>query len=385
MGRIKRLYVFTVFVVVVITIYAFTGCKNLGKKQQIDISNYVDYSFSGYDGNGVINYSVDYDQLCDDLEDNKIKFDEDDVQGSIKVSINKTKNLSNGEEIEVELGIKRSLEENVHATFICEDIKITVSGLEERVSFDPFQYINVIYSGIAPEGSAIIERTGASPIDGIEYSIISDNQGKNLKNGDTIKVSASVPFDNFEDICLDAGFVLETTTKEYTVEGLDSYATSISQISTELIAELNKQSEDVFYSHTKWGSDETVDSFEYVGGYVLSIKDGLSVGYGESWNYYYMVYKVTVTNPGETFSYYYYVRYRDVITKTDGSSDIYDINEVDYPYGIYYPYSGSTSGAIIVRDNKYNYIGYIDISSLYNDEIRPQSQYYNIDNIIENN
>ena len=120
-------------------LFAMAGCQ-FGKKE-FDLSNYVDFNFEGYDGEGVMTYEVDYKGLMNDLEEAKVKFDKSDVKDSIKVEPEKTTGLSNGDEIKIELDIKSKLEKNVKATFICEDYEITVKGLEERKDFDPFAYV----------------------------------------------------------------------------------------------------------------------------------------------------------------------------------------------------------------------------------------------------
>ena len=365
------------FIATVGMLFAMAGCS-FGKKPEFDISSYIDFTFSGYDGEGVLTYTVDYDGLMDDLYDNKVKFDDDDVEGSIKVEPKKTTGLSNGDKVDVELDIKSKLEDNVKATFIYEDFEVKVTGLEERQTFDPFAYVKVVFTGISPKGTAKIEAEGNSPIQGITYTITSDNRGKNLKNGDVITVKAYKK--NLEKVCLDAGYVLAGETKEFTVEGLEEYATSLSQITDKMIDELKKQGEDTFKSSIKsWAKDSKLEACEYVGAYFLSIKDGAKSSYGH-YNYIYMIYNVRCSTTAGDFNYYFYVAFNDIVVKADGSNECYNILDVKYPTGSEYSKNAIKKGS----GSKARYvIGYEDVETLYNNAIRGESQYYNCENNVK--
>lgn len=356
-------------------LFAMAGCQ-FGKKE-FDLSNYVDFNFEGYDGEGVMTYEVDYKGLMNDLEEAKVKFDKSDVKDSIKVEPEKTTGLSNGDEIKIELDIKSKLEKNVKATFICEDYEITVKGLEERKDFDPFAYVKVIFSGVGPNGTATLEKDGNSPITNISYKITSDNRGKKLKNGDTVTVKASVS-GGLEKVCYDNGYKLTNDTKEYTVEGLDEYATSISQITPAMFDELKKQAEDTFKSSiASWAEDSKLDSVEYVGSYFLTVKDGANKS---KKNIIYTILHIHATTVAGEFDYYFYVAFNNVVVKADGSNNIYEITDVQYPTGSEYSSTAIKQGS---GKNKRYVIGYKDIDTLFNSVIRKNSQYYEIENNIQ--
>ena len=363
------------FVAAVGMLFLMASCS-FGKKPEFDISNYVEFEFSGYDGEGVLTYKVDYEGLMDDLYDAKIKFDDDDVEDSIKVEPEKTTALSNGDKIDVKLDVRSRLEENVKATFIYEDFEVKVEGLEERKTFDPFAYVKVVFSGIAPNGTAKIEAEGNSPIQGITYSITSDNRGKSLKNGDVITIKANKK--NLEKACLDAGYVLGSDTKEYTVEGLEEYATSMSQLTDKMIDELKKQGEDTFKTSIKnWVEDSKLDQCEYVGAYFLSLKDGAKKNH---FNYVYMIYHIHCTTKGGEFDYYFYVAFNNIVVKADGSNECYNIMDVKYPTGSEYSKNAIKKGS---GSNRRYVIGYETVDALYNNVIRAESQYYNCEDNVK--
>ena len=355
-------------------LFAMAGCQ-FGKKE-FDISNYVNFDFEGYDGEGVMTYEVDYKGLMNDLEDAKVKFDKSDVKDSIKVEPEKTTGLKNGDEIKIELDVKNKLEKNIKATFIYEDFEVTVEGLEERKAFDPFEYVKVVFSGVGPNGTATLENDGNSPIANINYSITSDNRGRKLKNGDIVTVKASVP-GGLEKVCYNQGYELTSDTKEYTVAGLDEYATSISQITPAMFDELKKQAEDTFKSTiSSWAEDSKLDSVEYVGSYFLTVKEGVNKS---KRNIIYTVLHIHATTVAGEFDYYFYVAFNNVVVKADGTNNIYEITDVKYPTGTEYSSTAIKQGS---GKNKRYVIGYKDIDTLFNNAVRANSQYYEIENNI---
>ena len=355
---------------------SMAGCQ-LGKKKEFEIKDYINFTFTGFDGEGVMTYEVDYKALMDDLEEEKVKFDKSDVKDTIKVEPEKTSGLSNGEDIKIELDVKSKLEKNVKATFIYEDFEVTVDGLEERKDFDPFSYIKVVFSGVGPDGIATIENDGNCPIQNVKYTITSSNRGKRLKNGDTITVKASLS-KGLEKTCYDQGYKLISDTKEYTVEGLDEYATSISQITPQMFDELKKQAEDTFKtSISSWAEDSKVDSIEYVGSYFISVKDGVNK---TKKNIVYTVLHIQATTVAGKFDYYFYVAFNNIVVKSDGSNNIYNITDVQYPTGSEYSSTAIKQGS---GKNRRYVIGFKDVETLYNNAVRKNSQYYNIENNIQ--
>lgn len=360
-------------------VFAMGGCKGLGKSREVDLTQYVKTSFYGYDGDGCLEYSFDYDGLMDDLEDLNINFDEDDVEGAVSLKPNKTDELSNGDRIKFRINVKSRLEKRVKAVFVYDDFDVTVKGLDVRLDYDPFDYIDIVFSGISPNGKATIQNIGSSPVAGVNYRIGDGYGSMNFKNGDVITVTAFTSYSQgLEEYVNEEGYNLVTDIKEYTVSGLEEYIESLGRIDKELMDELAKQGEDVFYTNTYWGEDEKIDSVEYQGAYFAVLKDGVIADYDQNNNYLYMVYKITVTNPNETLTYFYYVRFADIVRKTDGTSEIYNINEVEIPYGS--NFSGDTVRS--EGEQSFFYVGYKDVTSFYNTIIRPLSQYYNFENNI---
>ena len=365
------------FVTAAAMLFVMAGCQ-LGKKVEINLADYIKYEFTGYNGDGVLTYEFDYKDLMDDLEENKIKFDKSDVKDTVKLTPDKTEKLSNGDTVTFDIDIKNRLENNVKATFIYEAFEVTVDGLEDRPVFDPFAYVKVIYTGVGPDAVATLEMDGNSPVRGIRYKITSENRGRKLKNGDKITVTASVSSSKgIEKVCADAGYTLAAETKEYTVEGLDEYATSINQITPKMIEDLTKQATDTFNSSIgSWASDSKLNKCEYAGLYFLTVKDGVN---NSKKNIVFTILHINCTTAAGEFDYYFYVAFNNVVVKSDGTNEIYRITDVQYPRGSEYSNNAIKKGS---GSNRRYVIGYTDVEALYNDAIRKNSQYYNIENNI---
>lgn len=160
-----------------------------------------------------------------------------------------------------------------------------------------------------------------------------------LKNGDTITVS--LPFAETQEgkdfFLRNYGVIFTQTEKTYTVEGLDSYVSQLSEIPEESLEKMKSQGQDVLRADAakKWSKNCTLGDVSYVGCYLLTEKD-TSRTYSEN-NMLYVVYQVqtTITLPKdkgqETFSYYYSIRYSDLVLSSDGTMTV-DLSNYSTPY-----------------------------------------------------
>ena len=122
----KKIVICTATAISMVSVFA--GC---GKKAEINLADYVDYKFSGYDNDGYVEYSFDYDGLFDDLDNLKVEYDDGDLKKYIKINAGNTDDLSNGDSVEFDWDISKRLEENVKATFVYADFEVEVEGLKE--------------------------------------------------------------------------------------------------------------------------------------------------------------------------------------------------------------------------------------------------------------
>ncbi len=268
-----------------------------------------------------------------------------------------------------------------------EDVEWLVEGLKEAEVFDPFEGINVVYSGVSSNGSASIEgKPSAKAAQDLRYDIDVYN---GLSNGDTITVTAAAPYDDPVEYCIENyGMIPSPLTKEYKVEGLDSYIQSAKDISDECLREMQKQAEDVYNAGVaqNWGDDETLKSFSYIGNYLLTSQN--QDDYGEGHNALYLVYKARVndkySNDGDSYNetndIYWYICYYDLLVNPDGVTTV-DVSNYTTPDDSFLIDSGISSGWWNTKS--WYYYGYQTLDELYKAVIALYSQSYNLEDNIE--
>lgn len=170
-------------------------------------------------------------------------------------------------------------------------------------------------------------------------------------------------------------------TKEYKVEGLDSYVTSISDISSDSLQEMQNQAEDVYRANAakNWEDDAELDSFTYLGSYLLTKK---SSGYEGTNNVFYLVYDAKVHNvysdEDETFDeyndVYWYICYYNLLVKKDGTTTV-DTSYYQTPDDEFMVDSGISSGWWGTRS--WYYSGYKTLDELYKNVVVAYSESYN--------
>ena len=241
---------------------------------------------------------------------------------------------------------------------------------------DPFENLTLTYDGMAPTATAKVN--GGNP--NVNYTLTPD---KNLKNGDTITVTAEAKSSVTE-------ISLTETTKEFTVEGLAGYATKLDDISDEMKTKLEKQSDDLVTAlSAKTFSDYgTVKNKQLLGYYFLSAKEGVNT---DKHNSVYLVYKITsnikylVNDNGSTaernkdISTYTYCKFDNITVMPDGtvSADIASGTIYDNTYEIDYVQYVNLIAVC------WRIPGYKDIDSMFNDVVAKNVAEYTYENTVE--
>lgn len=361
--------------IIVATMFIFTGCGTI----TVDLNKYINIEASGYDSMGTATYSFDYEAFKNDYS-GKIKTTDKakslgmmagvtpaelllDVCVSQKLDQNK--NLSNGDTVTLQWNCDEELaREQFNVKLNYSDIKYKVSGLTEVAKFNPFDYVDISFSGISPFGSVTINPY----YDQLEMQYIKFATDKNgtLKNGDTITVTAKISgsVDTFVE---KFGAVLGQTSKEYTVDSLPSFVTSIKEIPSDSLNAMIAQGENSFRSHVEkdWYKPENLVSVNYIGHYFMNMKPDALCAYK---NQLYLLYKISAINPEpETeVNYYYYVHYINVYTSPDGTCT-YDKYQI--------PLTGWFASETFSVDNWY-YVGFQDLDTFFEDKIKFDIRYY---------
>ena len=353
-------------VVVLVLIFMLSG------KPTINLDDYVTVEFEGYNTVGHARVTVDEDrfyeenlenlEISDDtwekMEDMAYESSESDSELAAFLigrtmqaiqflsdrevagiffdevwqtrSLTPSSDLSNGDTVvfawELSDGDKELLEElfGVKIKF-GEPKEYTVEGLDEPEEIDPFEGVEVTFSGIAPNGEATLDASNGPESCQSLYEL--DPQ-EGLSNGDT--VTLYLDRDNVNEYLTENyGVVVSETSKTYTVEGLASYAASLDEIPEETAESMRKQSEDVIRARIAEQSDMTLNELSYLGDIMLTPK---VPGTMNKNNVLYNVYRTSVTiTRGENTTNaesYAWVGYYDLTMLADGTCSV-DLSDYD--------------------------------------------------------
>ena len=205
-----------------------------------DPFKYIEVSFSGVDTLGQANVLFNESELItsiigeepsavDSAEGMKEYFEWYDeyetYQLAIEINVSKEENLSNGEEITVQITVTDVAADKIASG----EKKYTVSGLTQIEKVDVFKSIELVTEGVSGNAAAEIKLLDNSTFfKACEFDI--DPKHK-LSNGD--KVIVTIKNSNY--LAEKYNKAPQTMSKEFAIQGLGSYVTSADQISQELI------------------------------------------------------------------------------------------------------------------------------------------------------
>lgn len=374
-------------------------CFFVNSANTINLDKYLTIKVSGYDGYGRASYEIDW-KAIEDKYGSKIDFTSrsknkknresdiysllgakpvDYLRDAVGIEFDEYKGLSNGNEISYKWIIDEDLEKFVTCKLKYKDGDYKVNELKEIKKFDAFKDITLEFTGTAPEGYANVNYTGSD----FGYYDISCDKTNGLSNGDKIKVTLDKSV--IEDCAENSGKVPETLEKEFTVEGLESYLSKLSDIDAAALKNMQTQATDVFYAKMAQdkGEGEELSSLTYIGDYLLTSKKG------DGRNYLYLVYKAQIHNSifNENGSYnqinnqYWFIRYDNLMLGSDGKVSV-DVTYYTTPSDRFTIDSGVNSGWWSTMS--WYYYGYNTLDELYNAVVtRNMDSYNHEDNVDE--
>ena len=380
-------------------------------KPSIKLNDYMTISFEGYDTVGKAEATFNYDKFQADygkklsklmgiktgglfLTTSTSKFEaeekaaKDFVKEYINGNIDMTSGLKNGDVVTYTWDCKdESVKDLFGYKLKYKDFEVTVEGLQQAESFDPFEGVEVVFEGVSPYGRAYVN---ANPVSepAMNYRFELDRYD-NLAIGDVVTVTVSCYYDDPTTYAIENFGMLPTTlTKTYTVDGLAKYIESASEIPD--MSNMINKGNDVYYSDFSryWGEDQIIKVFEPIGNYTLVNKD--MIGNSGNKNKVYVVIKVGVLNSvsndaGESYyqqnDTYWYISFSDLILNPDGTVstnlDIYNTprDRVTIDSGVSQGFWGT---------KKWDYQGYSSLDSLYRAIVNNNGDIYNYeDNITQ--
>mgnify|MGYP000851227259 CR=1 FL=1 len=186
-------YIIKRFTILFIGLLLLTACGS-----KVELSDYIEVEFYGYDSIGTASYSVDDTKLIKDAfgvtdEDYwDLEYEQmeaiSNMMMSFTVDLSKDTELSNGDEIIVRLSVDKEMTNKLKAK---DEIKVTVSGLEEPTMISDEELernIIVNFNGVSGRGYIQIDTT----FDGDLYNLtVEPDRDGDIANGDLVTVSVS--------------------------------------------------------------------------------------------------------------------------------------------------------------------------------------------------
>ncbi len=293
----------------------------MNMKPKINLNKYIHVTSSGYDGYGSADITIDWEAI-DDKYGDKIKLtdmvDEEDtgifssrispveiLSEFVDISCDKQTELSNGDKLSYTIEVDEEFTEYLKCKVTTKDGTYEVSDLEKIGKFDPFDDLEVEFTGTAPYGEYRYTYNGEELA---PYDFYCDAPVQ-LKNGDTITISID---ENVVETCIQSiGKAPSKLSMDYTVDGLTQYVESYDTLSKEFLTTLSKEAEDTIYSYTaSQYSGEMQLSNLTSAGYIMNIPKDES---NANDNALYLIYKGSVC--GTTI--YYPVKFYNILQNGD--------------------------------------------------------------------
>ena len=358
-----------VIAVVVVAIVALVVVKN--QKKKVNINDYISVEYNGYETAGTA--YVDFDETgfseavikaqgkklknvksLDDLDWSDLT----DLMGSsnwdlidsITFDVKPDSDLSNGDVVTVTASWNEDYEKKAGVKILSKEQEFTVEGLEEVKEVDPFEDIEVTFSGTPPY--VYPNWTNNSEDDYLRYLWFNFEDYDSLDVGDTVTLTV----DESEENALANGYKFTQTSKEYIVSGVDSYVTSAADISADNLDSMKNEATDALDAYFANNNSYIGNSgFSYEGSYYLVAKN--SDTWGDT-NVLYLVFSTTVTSAENAFEptvVYFPVKYTNIMALSDGSQnfntygDIEGYTDLEYDDG-WDNVEGYTDGAQMFND-----------------------------------
>ncbi|MBR2290074.1 MAG: hypothetical protein IJ867_05700 [Clostridia bacterium] len=335
-------------------------------KTEVDLAKYVSIEFSGYEGYA----SFDEEDLVIDQKGLKKLLDSKKTAQKLaekllaKVQMSENENVKNGDKIEVKFKVSEDWLKENKIKLASNTIKIEVKDLEEPNSIDLFEGLEFSYSGISPNLTVSLKNTSSDNFvkNKVTYTMEKDGDEDssssyslyNVANGDKIIVSATYSQSDLES----AGYAVAEDEYSFTVKDQASYVEKADEITSDIQKTLEEKmlekvksiAKNSTYAVTSAYHEDFSDAEHYdynltnadpelVKMYIAVNKDMEDIGWYDSRNLVYGIYKVTFTDTttSKTYDYYIATYVEDLVTDEDGlyTGKTYYYNE--YYNGSYTP------------------------------------------------
>ena len=380
----------------VIVIAAVVGAVFVNTGKTIQLDDYLVIETEGYEGYGKATAFIDWaaikskygsklsftkaakEEFGRSLRDmNLLEF----LKDEIKVSLDESTDLSNGDNIAYTWELEDDLPKYVGCKFKYKNGDYQVSDLEEVGTFDAFADVTIEFSGTEPHGKAGLNYTGLE----LYSADFNCSKTNDLKNGDVITVQ--IKENSIENCAKTKGIVPKETKKEYIVTGLEHVLSKIEELDDETLQKMIQQGFDEYNAQVArdWTDEgEKLEKITYIGNYLLTPKNKDSQE-----NLLYLIYKAQIhnsnTEDGRNYDQindiYWYIQYSNLLV--DGESKVKA--EVTKYNALRYGHKTTFETGEEWWEKRWTYDGYATLDDLYKDVVIANIDSYNHeDNITEN-
>lgn len=338
-------------------------------KNKIDLQEYTEVSFSGYDGYGKATVKFNEEKFVKDFLQ-KAGIDTDDLgdinslpllldllkenDGSdyskalnilikFQYDLDKKESLRNGDEVKVMYTFDNDAANELGIEFIGDSAPKKVSGLDKIKEINPFDGVDVQFDGMAPNASAsVVINDSKNHMNESDFSI---SESQNLTVGDKVTVTLNI---DEQDYIEQYGCKFSETSKEYTCVNVDSYITKAEDVDETSLDSMKKQTNDVILAYFAEHEQEIMcHDLKYVGYYFLCKKDKYDTsiwGPFNSFNQVYLIYSGKVKSKEKKFkesTVYFPVAYANLVKYKDGTVYVdTNSNKIEGETSLEYSYQG---------------------------------------------
>ena len=275
-----------------------------------------------------------------------------------KATVKDNEELKNGDVIEVKFKVSESWLKENKIKLASDTIKLTVKDLEETNAVDLFEDLEFSYSGISPDLTVSLKNNSSdSFIKKVTYTMETSSSSPtsyslyDVANGDKITVKATYSQSDLES----AGYTVAKDEYTFTVEGQAEYIADSDDFSDDIKSTVeaklldkaksiaNSSNYDVTYayhedfsdiSHYDYNFTHTDPTLEKM--YIAINKDMNNIGWYDSRNIVFAIYKSTYTDTttSKTYDFFIPVYVDDLVADSEG---LY--TGKTYYYDEYYSYN----------------------------------------------
>lgn len=351
-------------VILILIIFGITKCIAGRSNRNVDISDYINVTYTGLESRGKATFVVDedklYQQLAGDEKNTAILAKMKETIDSVNIEASGN-NLSNGDSVTVKVTYDKETAKKADCKFRGLKFSVKVSGLGEGKKIDIFENVEVVVAGVSPEAYANVTNNWTDEnLKNISFSI--DNP-THISKGDTVVVNC----DASEDEMMERGYILDSFHKEFKVDNMNCYITDSSQIDMNLLKTIKSEAIEtiktetaslkfrMFYKATGDSAylfqlnNEWVNNTEFVKAVYLDKKENAQAN---TRNYVYLFFKSNISNGSTTSDVYFAFEYTDgLMTTEDKFSISYNNQSSRYICGL--SYENLYSSVILSKEGTY--------------------------------